>query len=108
MQPRSARDDPGSQTLDGSSAAGERSSRTDGASESARAARARDALALLVLAAAVLAVYLPLGLFTPGHTLKGIDFESLHDRRIAFVQEAFARDGLRLPGWYPRELMGTP
>ena len=82
MQPRPARDDPGSQTL--------------------------DALALGLLAAAVLALYLPLGLFSAGHTLHGIDFESLHDRRIAFAQESFARDGLELPGWYPRELMGAP
>ncbi len=89
MQPRSARDDPGSQTLD-------------------RPSARLDWLACGVLAAAVVALYLPFGIFAPGHTLHGIDFESIHDRRIAFVQEAFARHGLHLPGWYPRELMGTP
>jgi len=111
MQPRSARDDPGSQPLAGPSAPrprGERSAGAAAADETPRAARARDLLAVVVLAGAVLALYLPLGLFSPGHTLHGIDFESLHDRRIAFAQAAFASDGLRLPGWYPRELMGTP
>jgi hypothetical protein len=73
-----------------------------------RSRRSLDALACAVLAAAVLALYLPPALFSPGHALNGIDFGSIHDRRIAFAQETFARNGPHLPGWYPRELMGTP
>ena len=75
---------------------------------SAAMQRRLDAIALGVLVLGVLALYLPPGLFVPGHTLLGIDFNTIHDRRIHFVQEYFAEHGLRLPGWYPRELMGTP
>jgi len=48
----------------------------------------------VIVVLGVLAIYLPPRLFVPGHTLLGIDFNTIHDRRIHFVQEYFARTGI--------------
>lgn len=56
---------------------------------------------------AVLAVYTPFPSAPGQNTLLGTDYLLLHARRIAFAQEALLGEGA-LPGWYPRELMGTP
>ena len=57
---------------------------------------------------AVLSVY-----WSPSHDpnslLVGLDYWQLHSRRMQFAREAlFAPMGGVLPGWYPRELLGTP
>ena len=70
--------------------------------------RRKDAIAIAALVLGVLALYVPPALLAPGHSLLGIDFFTIHDRRIQFVQEYFGAHGAKLPGWYPRELMGTP
>lgn len=67
-----------------------------------------DFLACAVLVLGLCALYLPPGIFAPGHSLNGIDFGGIHDRRIEFAQEHIREHGASLPGWYPRELMGTP
>jgi len=44
-----------------------------------------------------------------GHdSLGGGDFLSMHAARIRFAREALLGPGHRLPGWYPRELLGAP
>ncbi|HMB95811.1 MAG TPA: YfhO family protein [Tepidisphaeraceae bacterium] len=40
--------------------------------------------------------------------LKGTDYLLLHSRRIRYAQEALFGPGHYLPGWYTRELGGTP
>jgi hypothetical protein len=65
-------------------------------------------ISMLVMWAAVVAVYVPLPLSHPGdNTQVGGDFSFLHSRRMAFAREQIAEHH-RLPGWYPREMMGTP
>jgi len=67
----------------------------------------RSLLAFAVMVIGVLAVYCPPSLFAPDSALYGMDFWALHLRRIAFVHEQLS-SSWGLPGWYPRELLGTP
>src|SRR5262249_44080897 len=60
------------------------------------------------LAAAVIAVYCPLSVLTARRTLGGIDHSQLHMRRIVFAREQLFGENRSLPGWYPREFMGSP
>jgi hypothetical protein len=71
-----------------------------------RPRRHTDALALLLLALGVLAVYCPAGLLS-GNILAGGDFSSLHQRRLEFARVELFGSG-HLPAWYPREFLGTP
>ena len=73
-------------------------------SRSLRASAA--AISLMILG--LLALYFPPQLLAGKDTLLGIDFGCLHDRRIRYAQEALFGPEMRLPGWYTRELMGTP
>ena len=73
-------------------------------SRSLRASAA--AISLMILG--LLALYLPPQLLEGKDTLLGIDFRTLHEHRIRYAQEALFGPGMRLPGWYTRELMGTP
>jgi hypothetical protein len=62
----------------------------------------------LMMIVGVLAVYFPKEIFR-GQVLVGSDYATLHQRRMEFAREMFATPGGgSLPGWYPRELMGTP
>ena len=63
-------------------------------------------LALAVLA--VLAVYGPGSVLTGQQVLLGADHVDLHARRMMFAREALWGAQHGLPGWYPRELLGTP
>lgn len=63
-------------------------------------------LALAVLA--VLAVYGPGSVLTGHQVLLGADDVDLHARRMTFAREALWGAQHGLPGWYPRELLGTP
>ena len=64
------------------------------------------AFALMILG--VLAVYFPHESESGRSGLIGFDHLQLHMRRIAFAQEALMGRDHALPGWYSRELMGTP
>lgn len=59
----------------------------------------------LLMLVAVMAVYTPFSA-PADQTLFGIDYNHLHVHRIRFAQAALAEG--RLPGWYPREFLGTP
>ncbi len=65
-------------------------------------------LAALVMVLAVLAVYFRPAVLAPGKTLLGTDYLSLHRHRIAYAQEALLGGDPHVPGWYTRELLGTP
>ncbi len=65
----------------------------------------RLALALMLLATE--AMYLPLSVLRGTSTLYGWDYMMLHARRLAFARDALF-SGHQLPGWYPREMLGTP
>src|SRR5271166_1615671 len=65
----------------------------------------RLALALMLLATE--ALYLPLSVLRGKSTLYGWDYMMLHARRLAFARDALF-SGHQLPGWYPREMLGTP
>jgi hypothetical protein len=61
--------------------------------------------ALLILTESV---YLPWSVLRGRETLYGWDYFLLHARRLAFARDALF-SGLHLvPGWYPREMLGTP
>jgi len=66
----------------------------------------RLALALMLLATE--ALYLPWYVLRGANTLYGWDYMFLHARRLAFAREALLGPGHQLPGWYPREMLGTP
>jgi hypothetical protein len=70
--------------------------------------RWKTALTLLVMAIAVLAVYFPIQTSPGDNTLLGLDFDQLHMRRLEFAESALFGPHPHLPGWYPRELLGTP
>lgn len=73
--------------------------------------RRRDYITWLVAAAmlvAVLAVYVPFASSPTDNALVGLDYFQLHYHRIRFAQEALFGAHPHLPGWYPRELLGTP
>jgi hypothetical protein len=63
---------------------------------------------LAVALAATVLLYLPADLLSGERQLYGADFLQLHQYRIEFVHEAWQAESLGLPGWYPREAMGTP
>ena len=67
---------------------------------------------MLVMCAVVFATYLPVkpSEFPPDArpVLLGLDFLNLHIRRIRFVRETLFGEQRYLPGWYSRELGGTP
>jgi hypothetical protein len=76
-------------------------------STAASGAVSGDVWAALAMTVAVLWVYLPPGLLTGG-SLYGSDFISLHVRRLAFGRGQLLGPSPNLPGWYPREMLGTP
>ena len=63
-------------------------------------------LALTVLA--VVAVYAPPSVLAGRQVLLGADNVDMHARRMAFARESLSGTQPELPGWYPRELLGTP
>jgi hypothetical protein len=63
---------------------------------------------LLLLALAVLAVYFPFRTHPQDNSLLGIDYFQVHMRRMKFAEDALFSPNPHLPGWYPRELLGTP
>jgi hypothetical protein len=65
-------------------------------------------LAVAAMIAAVLTVYVPVAAEPGQNTLIGLDYLQLHVHRIRFAQEALFGPHPHLPGWYPRELLGTP
>src|SRR5215213_254333 len=67
----------------------------------------RSLLAFVVMCVAVIAVYFPIRGKPTDNTQEGGDFHYLHARRMDFAREHLTRDK-SLPGWYPREFMGTP
>jgi len=69
--------------------------------------RWRITLTAALMLAAVLLVYCPPQLLTGKVALYGMDYDQLHVRRIIYARQAFLR-GQGLPGWYSRELLGTP
>jgi len=60
------------------------------------------------MAVGVAALYTRLEILTGDASLYGMDFWSLHLRRLEFVREALASGTGGLPAWYPHELFGTP
>ncbi|HEV2689996.1 MAG TPA: hypothetical protein VGV35_15660 [Bryobacteraceae bacterium] len=54
------------------------------------------------------AVYVRPLMLSGREVLIGSDYFQLHIRRIKFARDALFGAGHFLPGWYPRELMGTP
>jgi hypothetical protein len=65
-------------------------------------------LSIAVLTVLTTAIYLPVKVLWGSQTLFGWDYMMLHVRRIKFARDALFGSGHFLPGWYPRELMGTP
>src|SRR5688500_5525225 len=72
------------------------------------ASRVRGLVAVLVMVAGVLAVYVPVPTQPSDNSMLGLDYHQLHARRIHFAQQALAAPNAHLPAWYPRELMGSP
>jgi hypothetical protein len=70
--------------------------------------RFQSAGVVLLLALAVLAVYFPFRTHPQDNTLLGIDYFQVHLHRMKFAEEALLSPNPHLPGWYPRELLGTP
>src|ERR1700721_3691398 len=70
--------------------------------------RWKTALTLLIMAAAVLAVYFPIQTSPGDNTMLGLDFGQLHLHRLEFVEAALFGPPPHLTGWSPRELLGTP
>ena len=66
----------------------------------------RLALALLLLFTE--AIYLPWSVLRGTSTLYGWDYMMLHARRLAFARDALFSGAHGIPGWYPREMLGTP
>jgi hypothetical protein len=61
--------------------------------------------ALLILTESV---YLPWSVLRGTDTLYGWDYFLLHARRLAFARDALFSGQRLVPGWYPREMLGTP
>jgi len=53
-------------------------------------------------------VYLPLSVLSGRNTLYGWDYFLLHARRLTFARNALFSGSHAIPGWYPREMLGTP
>jgi hypothetical protein len=64
------------------------------------------ALVVAAMVVGILCVYLPPRGY--GQQLLGADYSYLHKYRIQYAQEALFGDDPHLPGWYSRELMGSP
>ncbi len=64
-------------------------------------------LSLAALLLLTEAIYLPLAVLRGQNTLFGRDYMFLHVRRLTFARDALL-SGHWLPGWYPREMLGTP
>jgi hypothetical protein len=58
--------------------------------------------------AGVLAVYWAPGVLSGRALLWGADYWTLHVHRIDYAREALSGPEHELPGWYSRELLGTP
>jgi hypothetical protein len=56
----------------------------------------------------VIIVYFPLPANPGDNTLLGLDYFQIHLHRIRFAQESLFSPHPHFPGWYPRELLGTP
>jgi hypothetical protein len=69
--------------------------------------RVRSLIALLVMCAAVIAVYIPAQEKPGDNQIRGGDFHTFHSRRIAFARENLWSRGT-IPAWYPREAYGSP
>jgi hypothetical protein len=67
----------------------------------------RSLVALLVMCAAVIAVYVPAKEKPGDNQIRGGDFHVFHSRRIAFARENLSSRGT-IPAWYPREAYGSP
>ena len=67
----------------------------------------RTALFATLMVLGVLVAYAPPGLFRQNPYLFGIDYETLHRRRIDYALETIHSTG-RIPAWYTREQLGTP
>src|SRR5262245_17587962 len=67
-----------------------------------------DLAAVAALALGIVLLYFPAEVLGGESTLQGIDYNNIHERRIRYAQEAFDAPGAGLPGWYTRELLGTP
>jgi hypothetical protein len=65
-------------------------------------------LALAIMLLATEAIYLPWFVLHGTNTLYGWDYMFLHARRLAFARDALLGPRHQLPGWYPREMLGTP
>jgi hypothetical protein len=68
---------------------------------------ANDGMVLALLLLAVNWVYIPGPVLTGKAALFGYDFIILHARRLAYARAALASMS-HLPGWYTRELLGSP
>ncbi len=67
----------------------------------------RSWLAGAAAAAAVVWLYLPADVWRGEGVLRGSDYRTLHQHRITYAQQQLRETG-GLPGWYSRELLGTP
>jgi hypothetical protein len=65
-------------------------------------------LAVAALLIVTEAFYLRPGILLGTETLAGSDYVELHIRRIRFAREALFGARHTLPGWYPREVLGSP
>jgi hypothetical protein len=65
-------------------------------------------VAVALMFALVLAIYIPVRTSATDNALVGLDYFELHLFRIRFAQQTLFSPSPHLPGWYPRELMGTP
>jgi hypothetical protein len=65
-------------------------------------------LTLAALVALTESFYLRPGLLSGRGVLGGTDFYQLHIRRMRFAREALLGGRHTIPGWYPREALGTP
>jgi hypothetical protein len=72
-----------------------------------RESRLYSLISLLVMCAAVIAVYFPVNEHAGDNQSRGGDFHVFHSRRIAFARENLASRGT-VPAWYPREAFGSP
>src|SRR5688572_7006669 len=77
-------------------------------------ATARTSFVVLAMCIAVSVVYVP-RMNVPAHkaatahvALLGNDFQNLHVRRLRYAREWLFGPRHELPGWYTRELAGTP
>jgi len=70
--------------------------------------RSKTALVVAALLALVGIFYVRPEFLLGTGALAGMDYDQLHVRRITFAREALFGPLHALPGWYPRELLGSP